>query len=275
MLPISAAWFYSSPGYETALAFISVLGALFAPRALSYASERHASDDCSVSGVVTCSNLPAQTSYAQAVGSRLNYIRHAVLQMSLREMAEFLDLESGSIVEGYENGKLEVQISHLKKLEAFFSIHHHFLETGEGPIFQPFILSQESVNRYLSNGYTPLLVCCPDQRRDLLCYQVFERTQNGYTQLAIAERPGSFTSSGGGNINISYLINSLIDAGKTDSDVFIAKATRQEWHDIEARRYYSRRPFYRIGSVDRECTQLFQERFEEYSRLRASQLPKA
>jgi len=207
--------------------------------------------------------------YSFEVGLRLARLREATLAMSLREMTEFLGLESVTALESFESGRVEFPVAHIKKIESFFRVRPRYVERGEGSIFEPFTLSQESVSAFLQEGYTPILACGPDDRHGGYCYQLFERRTQGLAQIAMAERPGSFASSGGGKMNIGYLIRALLDAGRTPGDVRIVKATPAEWAAIEACEYYSKDPFARFGCADWDCMDTFDKWFVEYSDARS------
>ncbi len=267
-LPLSALWFLSNHDYEPAIAFVSALGTALAANRVSE-SQAHKEVPLTATEIVSSispSQLPDR--YSTTVGTRLKFLREDVLNLSLREMAEFLGIDVISQLERYESGEDEYPLHFIKKIEEFFRISQRYVETGEGAIFSYFILSQESVSSFVTAGYTPILACCPSQRNDLFCYQVFEKVTDGYTQIAFADRYGSFASSGGGKMNIGYLITALLHAGKTPTAVRILKATEGEWDAISNCSYYSKDPFHRFGCADAECMDIFDSWFEEYKKSR-------
>lgn len=267
-LPLSALWFLSNQDYEPAIAFFSALGTAFAASRVTE-SNAHAAVPLAPESVCDAPHPQSSHRYSTTVGARLKFLREEILELSLREMAEFLGIDVISQLERYESGEEEYPLQFVKKIEEFFRISQRYVETGEGVIFSHFILSQESVSSFVNGGYTPILACCPSQRNDLFCYQVFERVIDGYTQIAFADRYGSFASSGGGKMNIGYLINALLDAGKTPTAVRILKATEEEWQTISNGSYYSRNVFRRFGCADWECMDIFDSWFEEYRKSRA------
>lgn len=214
------------------------------------------------------SGLARLTCYAETVGRRMKWLREDVLNLSLREMAEFLGMEVISQLERYEDGADEYPLSLIKSAETFFRINRRFVESGVGPVFCHFHLSQESVNDFLAQGYRPIFACCPRERGDLLCYLVFEERKQGLTRIAMADRYGSFASNGGGQINIGYLINALLDVGGTPGSVRIVTVTEAEWAAIGDGSYYSREPFRRFGGADRDCIDIFKRWFDEYAESR-------
>ncbi len=270
-LPLSGLWFLSSPGYEPAITFITALGTAFAAN--------HIGDRSTTQAGATPPPVEAETnqssamivsdSYSKTVGTRLRWLRKKVLELSLREMAEFLGIEVISTLERFESGEEEYPLHLIKKIEEFFRINPRYVESGDGSIFLHFFLSQESVSSFVRDGYTPILACCPSEQGDLFCYQVFEKHTNGYCQIAFSDRYGSFSSSGGGKMNIRYLINALLDAGKTPSSVRILKATPEEWKAISNGSYYIKNPFSRFGDADWKCMDIFDSWFDEYAKNRA------
>jgi hypothetical protein len=274
-LPLSGLWFLSNPDYEPAITFISALGAALAANSVTKSKAIAAVPEAPYATV--SSNLLSQPPerYSTKLGVRLKFLREDVLSISLREMAEFLGIDVISQLERHESGEVEYPLNFVKKIEEFFRIDKRYVETGEGAIFSHFILSQESVSSFVTAGYTPILACCPSDRHDLFCYQVFEKVTDGYTQIAFADRYGSFASSGGGRMNITYLITALLDAGKTPTSVRIIKATEEEWNAISNGSYYSKDPFHRFGCADWECMDIFDSWFEEIEKSRETWNAKA
>jgi hypothetical protein len=276
MLPIAGGWFISAPGYEPAIAFLTALASAIAAKHVGKHPVSEAADQPAIEVEVpqTAPPHPADN-YSKSVGFRLKSLREQVLQLSLREMAEFLNIQVVSTLERYEAGEEEYPLSLIKKIEEFFRINPRYVESGEGAIFLHFVLSQDSVSAFIRAGYTPILACCPSERGDLFCYQAFEKKTNGLTQLAYADRWGSFSSSGGGKSNIGYLINALLDENKSPSSVRIVQVTQEEWQATSNGAYYSKNPYFRAGSADWECMDIFDSWFDEYSKRRAKWEEKA
>jgi len=191
----------------------------------------------------------------------MRFLRENILQLSLREMAEFFALDSVTSLEKYEHGEQEYPLPLLRKFEDFFSISQDYIGEGDGVIFERFNLSRETVRDYMIAGFSPLLLCCPTDREDLFCYQVFRREVDGYIQLRIANVRGSFASSGGGRMNITYMIESLLEMGLTEYNVRILKVSPREWERIEDGTYYN--SSLRFGFVDTECQDIFLDWFAE------------
>lgn len=177
----------SSPGYEPAITFLTVLASAIAAKHFGEYNASEAADQPSIEGQTPqTTSPPSAGNYSKSVGSRLKSIREHVLQLSLREMAEFLNIQVISTLERYEAGEEEYPLVFINKVEEFFRINPRYVESGEGAIFLRFPLSQESVSTFVRAGYTPILACCPSEQGDLFCYQAFEIKTNGLTQLAYA-----------------------------------------------------------------------------------------
>lgn len=267
-LPLSGLWFLSNPDYEPAITFITALVTALA------ANQADGNNSSSKNATLTLGTEKSAApeipdGYSKTVGSRLKWLREKVLDLSLREMSELLSIETISTLEHYESGEEEYPLRLIKKIEEFFRINPKYIESGEGSIFLHYVLSQESVSSFLNAGYTPILACCPSEQGDLFCYQVFKKVTNGYTQIAFADRYGSFSSNGGGKINIGYLINALLDARCSASSVRILKVSQEEWNNIAEGSYYSKNPFLRLGSADWQCMDIFDSWFDEYAKSRA------
>ncbi len=207
--------------------------------------------------------------YKTALGQRHKRLREEVLELRLREMTEFYEFDKVSELESYENGKNELPLESLKKLEEFFFLNPKYLELGEGDVFRSFYLEREIVSEYFDRGYQPLIVCCSNENRYyLLCYIIFYKEESGFTRLVISDRAGSFESNGGGKMNIEYLINEMLDRNIRPHDVSVLRATLCEWEAIENGTYYNKLVFNSCGKFDHECFEIFDSWYEELLVLR-------
>jgi hypothetical protein len=178
-------------------------------------------------------------------------------------MADFYEFNTVSELENYESGFDELPLNSLKKLEGFFYINPKFIEIGQLPIFDDIHLCQENVSEILEEGFSPLIVCCPYDRGDLFCYILYQREDRGLRRIRKADLLCSFASNGGGRMNIQYLINVMIDRKMNPYDLSIFKATKEEWLALEDGNFYDKHPFYRIGGIDQECSNIFNSWYEE------------
>jgi transcriptional regulator with XRE-family HTH domain len=274
-IPISGMWLFSSPAYDSGLALISALIAALGSHHFDARKSKQETPDSEArlrkQDEASTSNASAdgEESYSRVMGRRMKHIREKALSMTLREMAEFLKLDSISDLERFENGSAEYPLPLIKKLEDFFRLSRAYLDSGKWGIFKGFHLNQGNVTNFIKEGYTPILACCPDRRGDLLCYPAFSKEVDGHQRLAIADLYGSFMSSGGGRINIQYLITALLDAGKTPKDVRIVTVSREDWAAATSGNYYSRHPFFGAGSADYQCMDIFDQWFKESAASRA------
>lgn len=248
---VSFAWLATKPGFDSLIAAVSSL-----PDAPNPNPEpRH---------YRPMPSPAVPPTYAQTVGTQMRFLRESVLQLSLRQMATFLGLEQVGRLERYENGEDEYPLTSIKRIEAFFNVREEFTSENSEIVFEQFCVSTEACIRYLQDGYSPMLVCCPFDRNDLFCYQIFHRRVDGFTQIACAGQVGSFASNGGGRLNIQHLIDALFAVGKTPSQAYlrVMQANAVDWTALSSCQYYSARPFAR-GWADFECRRIFDDWYEE------------
>lgn len=269
---LAAAWCWQSPSFERAMAALGALTAAVTPwrteRRSDPATSNRSSENVSMNAEQTAAPATQKSSYSVEIGGRLKALRADLLRMTLREMAEFLNLRSVSQLERYEAGAEEYPLKHLAAIEAYFQVSRTFLESGEGSVFKSFSLDRPTIAKYLRDEFRPTLLCAPQDRRDLFCYLAFHKTDGRFTQIAVANRIGSFSSNGGGRLNIGELIDAMLDREMTPSDVSIVKATSDEWAEVEDGRFYRRHPFNRFGSADWECMAIFDLWFKEHANSR-------
>lgn len=210
----------------------------------------------------------SEDSYRVKVGKKHKWLRENILQLTIREMANFYGLEEVSKVESYESGNIELPIKLVEKLENFFFINSDVID-GESPyIFKSFHLSQPSIHELFEQGFSPKIACCPYDRGDLLCFVVMHKVESGFTRIVSSDLIGSFKSSGGGRMNIQYLIEELIIRNIPDYEVSILKTTEGDWKKLERNCYYDVGLFHRLGAADQECINIFSRWYSETLKLR-------
>lgn len=208
--------------------------------------------------------------YKTILGQRLKLLRENILKLSIREFAEFYEFETVSELEQYEKGEKELPLEKLRMLEKFFFIEPKYLELGEVPIFSTFYLSRDNVSKYLDDGFTPIIACCPYARENLFCMILFYKEQEGICRIIVSDRDGSFSSSGGGKTNIQNLIYEMIDRKMDMYEVSILTTSEIEWKQLEEGSYYDKRLFSRPGSVDNECMDVFDKWYTEAKKLKSN-----
>lgn len=206
--------------------------------------------------------------YRSKVGRKHKWLRENILKLSLREMANFYTIEEVSKIESYESGDIELPIKLIEKLENFFFINSDVIDGKSPYIFKSFHLSQASISDLFEQGFSARIACCPYEREDLLCVIVMHKVENGFTRIVSSDLTGSFMSSGGGRMNIQYLIEELIVRNIPDHKISILKTTEDDWKKLERNCYYDAGLFHRLGAADQECINIFSQWYSETLKIR-------
>ncbi|AZF13017.1 hypothetical protein C4J93_4867 [Pseudomonas sp. R2-37-08W] len=201
------------------------------------------------------------SSYALSLGARVRFIRTEILNLSLRQLSEILEIEKVSSLERFELGVEEFPLQVLKKFEAYFSIRPEYLDGISKGIFLNFHLCSSEVERYLSQGYTPLILCCPSERSELFCRVVFKKHDGAFLKVVVGNLLCSFASSGGGQLNIQILIQALLQRNASYTDVRVLKVTNRAWELMRQGSYYNQDEFHR--SADWDCQDVFVKWFKD------------
>lgn len=207
-------------------------------------------------------------SYQMKVGKKHKWLRESVLKLTLRQMTRFYGLDEVSKLESYENGEVELPIGMIEKLECFFFINSDVIDGDKPYIFKSFHLSQPSIHDLFEQGFLPKIACCPYDRGDLLCFVVMYKEEDGFTRIISSDLVGSFKSSGGGRMNIQYLIEELIAKNIPDYEVSVLTATTEDWKRLQTNCYYDTDLFHRLGAVDQECMNIFSQWYDETLKVR-------
>ncbi len=205
-------------------------------------------------------------SYKVRLGETHEWLRENILKLTPREMTEFYGFESVTQLEKYEQGIHELPLHELRRLEEFFFLNPNYLGTGQGSIFQNFYNERSEISKYLNDGFTPTIACCPDKDDPLLGYVVLHKKENDILRVITANNPGSFESSVGRNEKVHNLICEMIDRGKDSHYVNILNATPSDWKAIEENRYYDYCVFSRSGArlgIARKYRDIFDEWYED------------
>lgn len=201
------------------------------------------------------------SSYALSVGEKIKFIRTDLLNMSLRQLSELLEIEKVSNLEKYELGIEEFPLPFLKKFETYFSVRSEYLDGRSESIFAGFHLCKAEVEDYLLRGYSPVVLCSPDERSELFCRIAFEKNEGAFPQVVIGDLLCSFASTGGGKMNIQILIHALLRRGDSHKAVRVLKVTGRAWELMRRGAYYTQDNFHR--SADWECQEVFVKWFKE------------
>jgi hypothetical protein len=201
------------------------------------------------------------SSYALSLGARVRFIRTEILNLSLRQLSEVLEIEKVSSLERFELGVEEFPLAVLKKFEAYFSIRPEYLDGISEGIFSNFHLCTSEVERYLSQGYTPFILCSPSERSELFCRVVFKKNDGALLKVVVGNLLCSFASSGGGQLNIQILIQALLARNASYMDVRVLRVTNRAWELMRQGRYYNQDEFHR--SADWDCQDIFVKWFKD------------
>lgn len=205
--------------------------------------------------------VPQNSSYASSIGEKIRFIRSDILNLSLRQLSEILEIKKVSDLEKYEAGLEEFPLVLLKKFEACFSVRPDYLDGLSEGIFAGFHLCKPEVEHYLSQGYNPVVLCRPDERSELFCKIAFERNEGVFSKVVIGDLLCSFASSGGGQLNIQILIHALLARGASYKDVRVLKVTGRAWELMRRGAYYQQDNVHRCA--DWECQEVFVKWFRE------------
>lgn len=230
------------------------------------------SNDTVINEEIKSSNMsnkiPLNDSYKSKVGRKHKWLRESVLKLTLREMANFYGLDEVSKIESYESGEIELPINLIDRLESFFFINSNVIDGDSPYIFNSFRLSQPSISNLFEQGFKARIACCPDDRGDLFCFIIMHKEEHTFTRIVVSDLVSSFMSSGGGRMNIQYLIEELIVRSIPDYKVSILKTTKGDWKKLEHNCYYDVGLFHRLGAADQECVNIFNSWYLETLRIR-------
>lgn len=177
-------------------------------------------------------------------------------------MADFYGYEKVKELETYEKGEDEFPLESIAKLEQTFLINSKYLEEGNSFIFRPFELEfhqeNDEATKLLEEGFRPYLLCCSENRHDLLTHVVLHKRDPKYSRTVVANDSSSFYSTGAGAYNIYSIIKKMIERGMQSSEAIIFKVDRATWQALEERRFYSKNMFLGLGR-DRDCRDIFEE----------------
>ena len=201
--------------------------------------------------------------YRTSIGKQHKWLREDVLSIKLRDMASFYSLDTVSELEAYERGIKELPMELIANIESFFFLRKNVLDGESRFIFKSFNLSHESLENLFDQGFSPSIACSPLERHDLFCFIVMHKEENGFMRIVVSDLVGSFASSGGGRMNIQYLINILIDRNISCYNLPILTTTKEDWEKLQGNTYYDPKLFHRLGAADRDCMDVFYNWYDE------------
>ncbi len=205
-------------------------------------------------------------SYRERLGHRHKYLRTEILKLNPREMADFYEFEKVAELEGYESGNDEFPRSSMKRLEEFFFVRREYIEEERLPIFDSFPLcyTREGCRALLSQGFEPYILTAPSPRDSLFCYVLFHKSENNLERMIISNVVSSFSSSGGGRMNIENLIGAMEELGLDSCHVSILQERSQNWSLLESGNYYNKGMIGFGGAADHECEDIYWQWVSEF-----------
>jgi len=205
-------------------------------------------------------------SYRVRLGHRHKHLRTKILKLNPREMADFYEFEKVAELEDYESGKDEFPRSSMQRLEEFFFIRREYIEEGMLPIFDSFPLyyTKEGCRALLSQGFEPYILTAPSPRVSLFCYVLFYKSENNLERMVSSDVVSSFSSSGGGRMNIENLIGAMEDLGFDSRHVLILQERSQNWDLLELGNYYNKGMTGFGGAADHECQDIYWQWVSEF-----------
>lgn len=204
--------------------------------------------------------------YALEVGGRIWYIRERLLGFSKRQMCEKLNIESVTQLERYESGVEEMPIHITRHIEQEFGVNPDYLDGGTSAVFARFTINKSTMTDYLKLGFTPAIITIPrsiEAQGNLYCYITFEKYEADFVRHVVGSLLCSFSSSGGGRLNLQTLIDAMLDLKMPPYEAKVLMATPFSWTAIENGTYSSETSA-RIGRfTDYDCLDIWVEWYEQ------------
>jgi hypothetical protein len=199
-------------------------------------------------------------SFKQSLGQRIQFLREKVYQVSLREFAWALKLDSVSQLEAVEQGEVELPRQSIEILMQDYRVQAGFLDQGEKVLFSGIATNTESFLAHLKDGFTLHFVTPPANEEDRswkFCMFVFHRSREHLPQCFVATAPGSFKSTGGGLLLIEHAVWALMAHAQTSRITVptVIMADKKSWKDLRQGYFYNKTINFGGGSGDIECTE--------------------
>jgi hypothetical protein len=204
--------------------------------------------------------------YRITLGRRHRELREVYLELTLREMADFYELETGTQVENYEKGEEEFPRSLIKKLVDFFFVNQDFFDKKSRLVFQNFSMFNDDISNLLDQGFRPYFLCNSENRSQLETYVVFHKKEKGLSRTVVSNVPSSFMSNHGGKSNIFGVIYGMIKKHMGSRDASVVKVNCQTWNALRSNTFYSENMCF-PGQADYECEDIFENYFRSAQRF--------
>ena len=216
---------------------------------------------------IVSETVQKEDSYAELLGKRHKHLRENYLELNKREMADFYGYKKVKELETYEDGRDEFPLESIAKLEQTFFINSKYLEEGESVMFRNFELKfyggkNDEATKLLEEGFRPYLLCCSENRHDLLTRVVLHKWDPKYSRTVVASGLSSFASPGGGFWNIYLIIKKMIERRMKYNDAIIVKVDNSTWEALNEGRFYSKSMCFGLGR-DEECYDIFEKGYRK------------
>lgn len=202
--------------------------------------------------------------YQIGLGRRHRDLREKILQLNLREMANFYDFEEVEKLEKCEAGSEEFPTRAIKKLEKIFFVNPKYLQDGENLIFQSFTsYPRDDCRRFLEQGFYPYFLCAPSFQKNGLAYLVFWKEDKGCRRMIRSYTLDSFYSGGSAN-SICSLINSMLDLNIDlyRSNISYLNVSEEEWEKLSDLSWYNKGILGCRGTANNEAREIYERWFE-------------
>jgi hypothetical protein len=184
---------------------------------------------------------------AHDLGRNLRRLRE-ILRMEPVDLARIIGCPTGTAIERYESGLEEIPQGLCDALESRLLVNPKFLVDGKMPVFRGFNLGvTDECRALLDSGFSPVLLCAPPGQDLGRAFVVFRKKRDGWEQVAVSDRCGSFVSMGGGRANLRSLAYAMLRSGKSHAQVL--SVCGETWESLAEGRYY---PGPAIGLVNPE-----------------------
>jgi TIR domain len=205
--------------------------------------------------------------YSIELGKRHRHLRDKILQLNSRRMSDFYGFEKVAQLESCESGTDEFPTAAIKKLREFFFVSRDYLQGESNEIFDSFdnTCSADDCKKLLAESFQPYLLCQIEDRKNLWCWPVLHKEEEGHDRIVTAEAYGYFASGGGGKMNIMHFIEAIHHHGLKPYQVPVLRADRKTWTELETRVFY-RKGMHGLRGQDGEGQDCFIAWFEEFTR---------
>lgn len=206
----------------------------------------------------------AGDTFKKELGRRIKYLREEIFEVSLREFAWTLKLESISQLESIEHGDVELPRHCFEMLMRDYRVTAGYLDRGDRSIFESIPTSTESFLPFLKDGFKLHFFTPPMDHADYPwrhCYMVLHRPQEHVSQCFIASTTGSFKSTGGGLMNVEHALWAMmLDVQRSHVRVpTVLRANKKTWSDLCHHRFYKKTIHLASDGGDHECTERLDE----------------